>query len=61
MSKNIMIDYDLFLDLIKYHCYGGIFETEEMHQSIKNRLSDKLDKMAKRQLYTESLNNKNHS
>lgn len=61
MAKNILIDYDLFVDLIKYHCYGGIFETDEMHQSIKDRLECKLDKLAKHQQYTENLQNKGSS
>lgn len=54
MGKNIMIDYDLYLDLIKYHCYGGIFETEEMQQSIRERLEDKLNKLAKHQEYSKN-------
>ena len=54
MTKNIMIDYDLYMDLVKYHCYGGCFETEEMHQSISNRLMEKLDKLARHQEYSKN-------
>lgn len=49
-----MIDYDLYMDLVKYHCYGGCFETEEMHQNISKRLMEKLDKLAKHQEYSKN-------
>ena len=55
-SKTIQIPEELFLDLCKYHL-GGV-SSEEMEDQIRIGLQDKLDRMVKRQQYTESLKSK---
>ena len=45
--KNVMIDQELFLDLIRYFCFG---QTDK-EISITERLADKLNKVAAREYY----------
>ena len=46
--KNIQISYDLFMKLLKYHCFG-IYECED---DIKCELENKLNAVVKRKYYT---------
>ena len=47
--KNVQITQDLFLALVKYHLLEAIEEEEK----IKKELAEKLDAMAKRQIYSQ--------
>ena len=47
--KNVQITQELFLALVKYH----LLETTEEEEKIKKELTDKLDAMAKRQIYSQ--------
>ncbi len=47
--KNVQITQDLFLALIKYH----LLEATEEEEKIKKELAEKLDAMAKRQIYSQ--------
>ena len=47
--KNIQISYDLFMKLLKYHCFG-IYEFED---DIKRELENKLNSVLKRKYYTD--------
>ena len=47
--KNVQITQDLFLALVKYHLLESINEKEK----IKKELTEKLDAMAKRQIYSQ--------
>ena len=56
MSKQVLIDYNLFLELVKFHC------VEMQDDPIRNKyiyeeLSKKLDKMVEHKKYSEKLNN----
>ena len=46
--KNIQISYDLFMKLLKYHC----FEIYECEDDIKRELENKLNSVLKRKYYT---------
>lgn len=46
--KNVQITQELFLSLVKYHLLEVTGEEEE----IKKELAEKLDAMAKRQIYS---------
>lgn len=46
--KNVQITQELFYYLIKYH----LLDQQENQEHIKKLLSDKLDSIAKRELYT---------
>lgn len=47
--KNVQITQELFLSLVKYH----LLETTEEEEKIKKELAEKLDAMAKRQIYSQ--------
>lgn len=47
--KNVQITQDLFLALVKYH----LLEAAEEEEKIKKELTEKLDAMAKRQIYSQ--------
>ena len=47
--KNVQITQELFLALVKYH----LLEIADEEEKIKNELTDKLDAMAKRQIYSQ--------
>ena len=47
--KNVQITQDLFLALVKYH----LLEAAEEEEKIKKELAEKLDAMAKRQIYSQ--------
>jgi len=47
--KNVQITQDLFLVLVKYH----LLEAAEEEEKIKKELTEKLDAMAKRQIYSQ--------
>lgn len=47
--KNVQITQDLFLVLVKYH----LLEAAEEEEKIKKELMEKLDAMAKRQIYSQ--------
>ena len=47
--KNVQIRQELFLSLIKFH----LLETTEEEEKIKKELTEKLDAMAKRQIYSQ--------
>ena len=47
--KNVQITQELFLSLVKYH----LLETTEEEEKIKKELVEKLDAMAKRQIYSQ--------
>lgn len=47
--KNVQITQDLFLALIKYY----LLEATEEEEKIKKELAEKLDAMAKRQIYSQ--------
>lgn len=47
--KNVQITQELFLALVKYH----LLETTEEEEKIKKELTDKVDAMAKRQIYSQ--------
>lgn len=51
MSRYVQIDLGLFNDLCRYHLFG---QTDETARRIYQGLSDKLDAMARRDLYTQS-------
>lgn len=47
--KNVQITQELFLSLVKYH----LLETTEEEEKIKKELAEKLDAMAKQQIYSQ--------
>lgn len=47
--KNVQITQELFLSLVKYH----LLEVDEEEEIIKKELTEKLDAMAKRQIYSQ--------
>ena len=47
--KNVQITQELFLSLVKYH----LLEATEEEEKIKKELTEKLDAMAKRQIYSQ--------
>ena len=47
--KNVQITQELFLSLVKYH----LLETTEEEEKIKKELAEKLEAMAKRQIYSQ--------
>lgn len=47
--KNVQITQELFLSLVKYHLLEATGEEEK----IKKELTEKLDAMAKRQIYSQ--------
>lgn len=47
--KNVQITQELFLALVKYH----LLEATEEEKKIKKELVEKLDAMAKRQIYSQ--------
>lgn len=47
--KNVQITQELFLSLVKYHLLEGTKEEEK----IKKELTEKLNAMAKRQIYSQ--------
>ena len=47
--KNVQITQDLFLALVKYH----LLEATEEEETIKKELTEKMDAMAKRQIYSQ--------
>ena len=47
--KYVQITQDLFLALVKYH----LLEAAEEEEKIKKELAEKLDAMAKRQIYSQ--------
>lgn len=47
--KNVQITQELFLALVKYH----LLETTEEEEKIKKELTNKVDAMAKRQIYSQ--------
>ena len=47
--KNVQITQELFLSLVKYH----LLEITEEEEKIKKELMEKLDAMAKRQIYSQ--------
>lgn len=47
--KNVQITQELFLSLVKYHLLEATGEEEK----IKKKLTEKLDAMAKRQIYSQ--------
>lgn len=47
--KNVQITQELFFSLVKYHLLEATGEEEE----IKKELTEKLDAMAKRQIYSQ--------
>ena len=49
MAKNIQIPQELFLQLCKFHL--AHLDSPEIISAIEKGLSDKIDSMAKRQLY----------
>lgn len=53
MSKQIQISVELFLDLCKYHI--GDMKDPDREERIINELTDKLDRAAARERYTQSL------
>lgn len=51
---NVQIPMELFIQLIKYHV--AEFDDAETAEMIKKGLSDKLDQIAKRELYSKYKN-----
>lgn len=51
--RNIQISEELFVNLCKYHLFGHI----EVHDKIVRGLNDKMDRINKRAIYTESKTN----
>ena len=47
--NNVRITQDLFFELVKYH----LLEATEEEEKIKKELAEKLDAMAKRQIYSQ--------
>ena len=47
--KNVQIPYELFVDLVLYH----LNDKEDFQDDIRRGLSQKLDAMLNRQLYTQ--------
>lgn len=47
--KKVQITQELFLALVKYH----LLEIADEEEKIKKKLTDKLDAMAKRQIYSQ--------
>lgn len=47
--KNVHITQNLFLALVKYH----LLEVAEEEEKIRKELTEKLDAMAKRQIYSQ--------
>ena len=47
--KNVQITQELFLSLVKYH----LLEATEEEEKIKKELTEKLDTMAKRKIYSQ--------
>lgn len=47
--KNVQITQELFLSLVKYH----LLEATGKEEKIKKELTEKLDAMAKRQIYSQ--------
>ena len=47
--KKVQITQELFLALVKYH----LLEIADEEEKIKKELTDKLDAMAKRQIYSQ--------
>lgn len=47
--KNVQIPYELFVDLVLYH----LNDEEDFQDDIRQGLSQKLDAMLNRQLYTQ--------
>lgn len=50
--KNVQIPYELFLDLLKYHCLD--MATVELGENISKELQKKLDKIVNQNLYGQS-------
>lgn len=46
---NIQISEELFLNLVKFHLYGNMKQSD----AIKQELNDKLNKMLDRELYSQ--------
>lgn len=47
--KNVQITQELFLSLVKYH----LLEVDEEEEKIKKELTEKLNAMVKRQIYSQ--------
>lgn len=50
--KNVQITEELLLDLFRYHLMD--IEDNDLQERIRKQLTDKLERMVKHQLYTES-------
>lgn len=50
--KHVKIDFKTFLDLVRYFVLDE--HTEELYGQIKQVLEDKIDSMARHELYTQS-------
>lgn len=51
MSKQLQIDYEIFLDLCKYHLAGD--DSPELLEKIRQGLQDKMQRAAARETYTK--------
>jgi len=52
MSRQVQIDFDLFLDLVDY--FGGEHQGEKwLAEDISKKLDDKLDKLIARELFSK--------
>ena len=55
---NILIDQNLFMELVKFHCFD-LYDDPDRNEYIKKELEKKLNRMAERQRYAESLKDNN--
>ena len=55
MSK-ILIEQNLFMELVKFHCFE-MYDDPIRNEYIKKELEKKLNQMAERQRYSENLKN----
>ncbi|MCH5201411.1 MAG: complexin-2 [Oscillospiraceae bacterium] len=54
MSKQVQIDFELFLDLLDYFEQGGEYQGAEfLAADIRKQLDSKLDKLIARELFTK--------
>lgn len=52
MSKQLLIDYELFFELVKYHCFE-MYDDPVRNAYIKEQLEQKVNKLADREKYAQ--------
>lgn len=55
-KKQLLIDYDLFFELVKYHCFE-LYDDPVRNAYIKDQLEDKVNKLAEREKYSQRFKN----